>query len=96
MKDQNDPLAWSLKDDLDSALATEGAPLRLRVESRRYGKQMTIIEGWDPTVDIDAMATRLKKAMGVGGTAKDNTVELQGDHRRAVRDWLEKQGLRVE
>jgi len=96
VKDLKDPLDWSLKDDLDAALANEGARLRMRVDSRRYGKQVTVIEGWDPSVDIQAMATRLKKAMGVGGTAKDNAVELQGDHRRAVREWLEKQGLTVE
>ena len=37
---------------------------------------------------------KLKAACGVGGTAKDGVVELQGDHRDRVLALLQAQGIR--
>jgi len=42
------------------------------------------------------MASELKRAMATGGTAKKGWIELQGDHREAVKDLLRRRGYRVE
>lgn len=80
---------------LDEALAMEASILEVRLDTRRYGKSMTIIHGFDPSVDVDRVARDLKSSLGVGGTVKEGHVELQGDHRRQVRALLEKAGFRL-
>ncbi len=81
---------------LDEVLAVEASRLRIRVDNRRYGKAVTIIDGFDTAVDLDDVAKQLKHGIGTGGTVKDDTVELQGDQRSKARERLEKMGFTVE
>jgi translation initiation factor 1 len=80
---------------IEGTLAIEASKVRVRVESRRYGKNVTILEGFDPELDLDALARDLKRALGTGGTVKGRTIEVQGDHRRAVQPWLTGRGFRL-
>lgn len=77
---------------LDEALAIEGSLVTVRIEQRRYGKNVTVLTGFDSSVDLDALGKELKHSLGTGGTVRDGTIELQGDHAREVRPWLEKKG----
>ncbi|MCL4345336.1 MAG: translation initiation factor [Candidatus Thermoplasmatota archaeon] len=72
--------------------------VRITVDKRRYGKNVTIIEGIDPkSENIDDIAKTLKKKVASGGTVKDGkTIELQGDHRDSVKKYLEEMGFRTE
>ncbi len=72
--------------------------VRISVDKRRYGKNVTIIDGIDPkSENIDDIAKLLKKKVASGGTVKDGkTIELQGDHRNTVKKQLENMGFRVE
>ena len=81
---------------LDVVLGIEASSLVVRLDSRRYGKNMTIIEGFDSAVDVAAIAKDLKEHLGTGGTVKDGHIELQGDHRKAVRARLEQKGYTVQ
>jgi translation initiation factor 1 len=48
---------------------------------RRGGKSVTVIEGLlIPIKDMEALLKRLKAGLGTGGTVKDSSVEIQGDH----------------
>ena len=51
----------------------------------RAGKGVTVIRGLalEPAALAD-LGKRLKAACGTGGTVKDGTIELQGDHRDAA------------
>ncbi|HEX2021487.1 MAG TPA: hypothetical protein VHH36_02155 [Candidatus Thermoplasmatota archaeon] len=80
---------------LDDALAIEGSEVKIRVEQRRYGKNVTVLSGFDPAVDVEALGKELKHGIGTGGTVRDGVIELQGDHHRSVRAWLEKAGYKV-
>ena len=62
-------------------------------ESRRYGKIITLVSGFDKTVDVKVVAKGLKAGLACGGTVKDGVIELQGNHRKQVRSWLIKQGF---
>ena len=42
--------------------------------------------------ELRALAGRLKKRCGVGGSAKGGTIELQGDQRDAVMEVLRAEG----
>ena len=60
----------------------------------RAGKGVTVVTGLPlGAAEIDALATRLKKRCGSGGTVRDGVIEIQGDHRDVVVALLVKQGL---
>lgn len=78
-------------------LARAEQQLTVRVEKRTYNKPVTVVEGFDPdAVDIQDIGTRLKKKLGAGGTVKDTTVEVQGDHEERAKVLLEEMGFNVE
>lgn len=87
-----------LLDELDSHDDLEHAQqvLTVRMETRRYGKPVTIVEGFDlPKADVQSIASELKSSMGTGGTVTDGRIELQGDHRNRVPDLLRDRGFDV-
>jgi len=63
----------------------------------RKGKGVTVISGVPlaPT-DLVQFATQLKKKCGSGGTVKDGTIEIQGDHCDILMEELKKQGWPVK
>ncbi|WP_255198054.1 translation initiation factor [Halorarius litoreus] len=81
---------------IDDDLARADTVLSIRVESRRYNKPMTIVEGFAAGTDLKALASTLKKKVGTGGTVEDDHIELQGDHRERLPALLEAEGYRVE
>jgi translation initiation factor 1 len=62
---------------------------------RRRGGSVTLVYGLLER-ELDAVAGALKKRCGVGGTAKDGVVTLQGDKRDAVLAYLAEQGRRAK
>lgn len=68
-------------------ISREEQKIRVRVDKRRYGKVVTIVDGFQ-NVDIDKIATELKKKLACGGTSKNGQIELQGDHSHKVKDVL--------
>ncbi|SEL70947.1 SUI1 family translation initiation factor [Haloferax larsenii] len=85
-----------IPDDPLSDLGRATQELTVRTETRRYGKQMVIIEGFQTDTDIDDLASDLKSALGTGGTVKDDRIEIQGDHEKRVRELLRDRGYGVE
>jgi translation initiation factor 1 len=71
--------------------------VRVRREtSGRRGKPVTTISGVPAAGDeLRALAGRLKKRCGVGGSVKDDVIELQGDHRDVVVATLRDAGYDV-
>lgn len=83
--------------DLESDLARAEQVLSIRTEKRRYGKDVTIVEGFDTdALNVREVASDLKRSLGTGGTVEDDAIELQGDHRQRVRSLLEDRGFAVE
>src|SRR6204780_2857440 len=59
----------------------------------RAGKGVTIITGLPLSpADIEALATKLKKRCGSGGTVRGGIIEIQGDHRDTIVAELIKMG----
>jgi translation initiation factor 1 len=66
----------------------------IRLETRRFSKTTTMIEGIDPKLsDIQHIVKELKSKLACGGTAKDGFIMLQGDHREDVKSYLVKFGF---
>jgi len=74
-----------------------GGRVKVRRETGgRRGKTVTTISNVPLGDDaLRALAGRLKKRCGVGGSAKDGVIELQGDHRDAVVELLRGDGYDV-
>ncbi|RLF62273.1 MAG: stress response translation initiation inhibitor YciH, partial [Thermoplasmata archaeon] len=61
-------------------LVREQQKITIKLDRRRYGKMMTLIEGLNPNeVDLHSLVSKLKSACACGGTVKDGIIELQGD-----------------
>lgn len=59
----------------------------------RAGKGVSVIHGLPlGTVELEALAGRLKRLCGAGGAVKDNVIEIQGDHRDRLVAELRKLG----
>lgn len=70
-----------------------------RDKKARKGKEVTLVEGFDPDLHQDLasdLARRLKAHCGVGGGWKDGVILLQGDHRNRVADWLTRSGYTIK
>lgn len=69
----------------------------LRIEKAgRGGKTVTVVFGLPKNATfLKQLAGELKRACGTGGTALEDAVELQGDHRQALRALLAGRGWTV-
>jgi translation initiation factor 1 len=60
-----------------------------RSTNGRAGKCVTIVSGLPLNVErLAELATQLKRKCGSGGTVKDGSIEIQGDHREVVLGQL--------
>lgn len=75
---------------------TEASRLYITVEKRRYGKPMTVVDGFDLEVDVERVARELKRRLGAGGGCKNGRLELQGDHSLRLGGLLREMGFVVE
>lgn len=70
--------------------------LCLRYE-KRNGKPATIISEFSGNEDeLKALAKKLKNTLGVGGSAKDDEILLQGDVRQKAASILQEEGFQVK
>jgi translation initiation factor 1 len=71
---------------------------KLRIEKAgRGGKTVTVIYELPRNAEfLKTLCADLKRTCGTGGAARDDTVELQGDHRARVRELLRARGFVVK
>ena len=63
----------------------------------RGGKQVTLVKGFRGTSeDLSALGKSLKVKCGVGGTAKDGEITVQGDLRDKVTALLQEMGYNAK
>lgn len=66
--------------------------IQVQTEKKRFGKVITLVSGFQG-VDLKTIAKNLKQELACGGTVKNNTVELQGDHSKSIKKVLIKLGF---
>jgi len=80
------------------ALPPRDGTIRIsRSTKGRKGKGVTVLTGIPLTGDaLKELAQRLKQRCGAGGTVKDGSVEIQGEHRDFLASELIKLGYQVK
>ncbi len=68
----------------------------IRQKAGRGGKTVTVVKNFVGIglPEKEALAKKMQKACGTGGTVKDGQIEIQGDQRESVVRILEEAGFR--
>jgi len=70
-------------------ISKEQQKIKVRLETRKFRKSMTIIDGIDDKdVDLGRLAQKMKTFCACGGTAKNGQIMLQGDQREKACNFL--------
>ncbi|MFH0897103.1 MAG: translation initiation factor [Candidatus Bathyarchaeota archaeon] len=75
-------------------ISKEQQRIKVHMETRKWKRPVTIIEGIDDkSFDINDLTKKLKTLCACGGTAKSSVIILQGDHRNRCRQLLSQLGF---
>jgi translation initiation factor 1 len=68
-----------------------------RESKGRGGKTVTLIKGLKLSPDdMKDLARQIKQACGVGGTLREDVIEIQGDQREKIAPLLKSKGFQVK
>ncbi|MFQ3274913.1 MAG: translation initiation factor 1 [Candidatus Nanohaloarchaea archaeon] len=74
-------------------IARDEQKITVKIDTRSFGKEMTVIEGLSDDVDLSELSSTLKSKLACGGTAKNGQIQLQGDHTHRIKDVLAEEGF---
>ncbi len=79
-------------------LPPEKQTLKIEVSRKgRKGKTVTLIQGFQQTQEpLQTLLKQLKTHCGSGGTLKEQTLEIQGDHGQKLMEFLAQKGYKVK
>ena len=74
----------------------KGAVVKMRREMRRGKPVIVLFELGMGEDDQKTLLKEIQRSCGAGGSAKDGTLEIQGDHRDRIESILQQRGLRAK
>lgn len=85
-------------DEQMETLANSEQKLEAHLDKKnRGGKVATVIKGFEGNEeDLKTLAKKLKTLCGVGGSAKEGEIIIQGNFRDKIMDFLVKEGYKVK
>lgn len=95
-QDEPDNQETNAQEELKLQAPAKKQTLYIRYE-KRNGKPATIVSEFQGTEsELKELAKRLKSTLGIGGSAKDDEILLQGDVRAKVSEFLRKDGYKLK
>ena len=78
-------------------LGTNNQNVRIWLERRGGGKLITIIKGLNvQSINLESLGRELRKRCAVGGSVKENTIQIQGNHRNKILAILDEKGIKAK
>jgi translation initiation factor 1 len=74
-------------------IAKEEQKITVELEKKKFGKFITVIAGFSKDLDLKDLGKKLKSEFACGGTVKNGRIELQGDHKKKMKQALTKFGF---
>ncbi len=79
------------------SITKENQRILIKTEKKKFGKVYTVIGGIDAKeLNLRDIAKKLKTQFACGGTAKENRIELQGNHKSKARESLIAMGFAAD
>ena len=78
-----------------STISKEQQKITVKIVQGKFKNMfLTVIEGIDVKgEELKRIAKQLKQSLACGGSFKDSAIELQGDHRKRIKEVLQKLGF---
>ncbi|MFT4600667.1 MAG: translation initiation factor 1 [Arenicella sp.] len=85
-------------DAAEETLPNDEQYLNVMIDKKqRKGKEVVLITGFEGTdEDLKDLGKTLKQKCGVGGSAKDGEIIVQGNQRDKIMDYLKSEGYNVK
>lgn len=92
-----DKISGLPKDLFDiSNITKDQQRIRVDVIKRKFSKIITLVKGITDDAEIKDIGKEMKQKFACGGTIDGKIIELQGNHKARVKEFLIKKGYKKE
>lgn len=82
-------------DDIKNSVGAVAQNIKIQREKKgRGGKTVTVVYGMSG--DLKAIQKELQRHCGTGGSSKNGTIEIQGDHGPKIKNYLDSKGIKAK